>query len=180
MTWHFSSFGDYVAPGDAFPFKESYHNSNLWEIGSVLFTSKQEKFSQNHYLISIKRLYHCNTTKNCLHFILQLSLVCIWILAVSPFHLGQNLWSLKLQQATHASHHAFCMEECLMSGGWWSLMPFTIQMLEGSSGWREACGMPKKALSVQQVREGSQLSFLFLLRCGGVMMNTGNTLLSTL
>jgi len=45
--------------------------------------------------------------------------------------------------------------------------------------------MPKKALSVQWVMEVSQLSVLFLLRCGGVMVNTGNfffkdTLLSTL
>lgn len=56
MTWRFSSFGDYIAAGDAFPFKESHHNSNLWEIGSVLFTSKQEEFSSKYYLISIKRL----------------------------------------------------------------------------------------------------------------------------
>lgn len=91
----------------------------------------------------------------------------------------------KLQQVTHASHHAFSMEECLMSGGWWSLMPFSIQMLKGSSCWREVCGLTKKASSVQQVREGFQLSVCFPLRCGGVMVNTGNssfkdTLLSTL
>lgn len=97
MTWHFSPFGDYIAPGDAFPFQERHHNSNLWEMGSVLFTSKQEESSLNCYLISIKRLYHCNTIQNCLYFILQPSLVYIWISVASACHLGQHLLSLKLQ-----------------------------------------------------------------------------------
>lgn len=88
MTWHFSSFSDCISPGDVFPFKENHHNSNLWEIGSVLFTSKQEEFSLNFYLIRTKRLYHWSY----LHFILHPSLICI--LAISPFPWGRicNSW----------------------------------------------------------------------------------------
>lgn len=173
MTWHFSSLGDCISPGDVFPFKKNHHNSNLWDVWSALFTSKQEEFSLNCYLIKIKRSYHWSY----LRFILQPSLV--FILATSPFPWGRicDSWGYNRWPMLHIMLSPW--KKCLMSSGWWSLMLVTIQMLKGSSGWREACGMPKKALPLQWVREDSQLSVLFLV------MNTGNsslmdTLLSSL
>lgn len=91
MTWHFSSLSDCISPGDAFPFKENHDNSNLWDIGSVRFTSKQEEFSLNCYLIRIKRSYHWSY----LHFILHPSLVCILATSPSPWGRICDSWRYK-------------------------------------------------------------------------------------
>lgn len=167
MTWHFSFLGDYFALGDAFTLKESHHNSNLWEIGSVLFTSKQEELSPNYYWWALKDCSTVAQHKPGLHFIPQPALVCTWSSAASPVHAGHGRWSLKLQQVADAPHQTFSSEERLTGCGWRTSLLFAIWMLKGSSGWREACEMSKKALSVQQVMEGSQLSACFLLSVEG-------------
>lgn len=134
MTWHFSSLSDCISPGDVFPFKENHHNSNLWEIGSVLFTSKQEEFSLNFYLIRIKRSYHWSY----LHFILHPSLVCI--LAISPFPWGRicdswrkNRWPklhIMLSLEKKAYEHSVVIFDAIyypnaervfmLRGSWWN------------------------------------------------------------